>query len=193
VSEKTVVLEDRGSALFWAASVCGAPSESAPGPDETDPSPGTNQVGSAFGLHRKCLDSLRDRHERFELRDAWGRDIGRLLQNNSHLAGLRTFALESGQAQLGHTTYDYKRIDGAFGEVAAQTVTINDAGGRTIAGIVERRTARQLIGNDFYDYTLTFEYPPYEPMGILCLAVVLTEYFYRRTEHGGALRGIPGV
>jgi hypothetical protein len=90
----------------------------------------------------------RDRNERFELRDAWGRDIGRLLQNNGHLAGLRTFALESGQAQLGHTTYDY---------------------------------------------TLTFEYPPYEPMGILCLAVVLSEYFYRRTEHGGALRGIPGV
>lgn len=29
----------------------------------------------------------------------------------------------------------------------------------------------QLIGNDFYDYTLGFEYPPYEPVGSLCLVV----------------------
>jgi hypothetical protein len=136
----------------------------------------------------------RDRHERFELRDPWARDIGRLLQNNSYLAGLRTFAFESGQATLGYTTFDdYKPVDGGFGEIARHTVTINDAHGRTVAGITERRTTAQFLGNDFYDYTLTFEYPPYEPMGSLCLVVALAEYFHRRSEHGGTLRGIPGV
>jgi hypothetical protein len=72
-------------------------------------------------------------------------------------------------------------------------VTINDANGRPVAGIIQRRTTRQLIGNDFYDYTLTFAYPPYEPMGSLCLVVALAGYFHRRTARGGTLRGIPGV
>jgi hypothetical protein len=147
-----------------------------------------------FHVRRPRVRGWRDRHERFELRDPWGRDIGRLIQNNSYLAGLKTFALESGQATLGLTTFDdYKRVDGAFGENATHTVTINDANGRPVAGIIQRRTTRQLIGNDFYDYTLTFAYPPYEPMGSLCLVVALAGYFHRRTARGGTLRGIPGV
>jgi hypothetical protein len=72
-------------------------------------------------------------------------------------------------------------------------VTILDSGGRTVAGITQRQAAARLVGNDFYDHTLTLEYPPYEPMGSLCLAVVVSEYFYRRTEHGGTLRMIPGI
>ncbi len=121
-------------------------------------------------------------------------DIGRLLQNNSYLAGLKTFAFQSAEAQVGHTTFGHwKRADGAFGENATHTVTIKDINGRTVAGIIRRRTTRQLFGNDFYDYTLTFEYPPYEPMGSLCLAVVVAEYFHRRTDDGGGLRAIPGV
>jgi hypothetical protein len=72
-------------------------------------------------------------------------------------------------------------------------VTIKDINGRTVAGIIQLRTTRQLFGNNFYDYTLTFEYPPYEPMGSLCLAVAIAEYFHRRTDDGGGLRAIPGV
>ncbi|MGH3644654.1 MAG: hypothetical protein ACRDUX_37200 [Mycobacterium sp.] len=148
-----------------------------------------------FGyVRRPRVRGWSDRHERFELRDAWGRDLGRLLQNNGYLAGLRTFALQSGGAELGRTTFDdYKRVAGAFGENARQTVTILDANDRIVAGITERRTTHQLVGNDFYDYTLQFEYPPYEPLGSLCLVVALTEYFHRRTDQGGTLRGIPGV
>ncbi len=72
-------------------------------------------------------------------------------------------------------------------------MTIKDINGRSVAGIIQRRTTRQLFGNNFYDYTLTFEYPPYEPMGSLCLAVAIAEYFHRRTDDGGGLRAIPGV
>jgi hypothetical protein len=145
-------------------------------------------------VRRPRVRGWRDRHERFELRDPWGRDTGRLLQNNSHLATFRTFTLQTGDAELGRTTFaDYKPIDGHFGELAKHTVTIHDASGRPVAGITERRTTDQFLGNDFYDYMLTFQYPPYEPMGSLCLAVAISEYFYRRTGHGGTLRGIPGV
>ncbi|HYO03675.1 MAG TPA: hypothetical protein VET27_18110 [Mycobacterium sp.] len=55
------------------------------------------------------------------------------------------------------------------------------------------RTTRHLIGNDFHDYTLTFDHPPSEPMGSLCPVVGLAEYFHRRSDDGGTLRGIPGV
>ena len=107
---------------------------------------------------------------------------------------MRTFALQSGGTELGRTTFDdWQRVDGAFGESARRTVTILDVNDRVVAGITERRTTMQFIGNDFYDYTLTFEYPPYEPVGSLCLVVALTEYFHRRSEQGGTLRGIPGV
>ena len=85
-------------------------------------------------VRRPRVKGWADRHERFELRDAWGRDVGRLLQNNGYSSGLRTFALQSGGKELGRTTF----------------------------------TTVQVIGNDFYDYTLQFEYPPYEPVGILC-------------------------
>jgi hypothetical protein len=145
-------------------------------------------------IRRPRVRGWRDRHERFELRDPWGRDIGRLLQNNSYLAGLKTFALQSAEAQVGHTTFgDWKRADGAFGENATHTVTVKDNNGRTVAGIIQRRTTRQFFGNDFSDYTLTFEYPPYEPMGSLCLGVAIAEYFHRRADDGGGLRAIPGV
>lgn len=40
---------------------------------------------------------------------------------------------------------------------------------------------------------LTFDYPPHEPVGSFCLVVALTEYFHRRSDDGGTLRGIPGV
>jgi hypothetical protein len=76
---------------------------------------------------------------------------------------------------------------------ASHTVTIKDINGRTVAGIIQRQTTRQLFGNDFYEYTLTFEFPPYEPMGSLCLAVAIAENFHRRTDDGGGLRAIPGV
>ena len=129
-----------------------------------------------------------------ELRDAWGRDVGRLLQNNGYLSGLRTFALQSGGKDLGRTTFDdWQRVDGAFGENARRTVTILDVNDRVVAGITERRTTMQFIGNDFYDYTPEFEYPPYGPVGSMCLVAALAEYFHRRSEHGGMLRGIPGV
>ncbi|TQR84470.1 hypothetical protein D8S82_21525 [Mycobacterium hodleri] len=145
-------------------------------------------------VRRPRVKGWADRHERFELRDAWGRDVGRLLQNNGYLSGLRTFALQSGGKELGRTTLDdWQRVDGAFGENARRTVTILDVSDRVVAGITERRTTMQFIGNDFYDYTLEFEYPPYEPVGSLCLVVALAEFFHRRSEQGGMLRGVPGV
>jgi hypothetical protein len=136
---------------------------------------------------------VRDWRERFDVRDGGGRYIGRLIQNNSSQASIRTFSLESEQASLGCTTFEYKRIGGAFGKTATNTVTIHDSSGRPVAGITQRQAAARLAGNDFYDYMLTFAYSPYEPMGSLCLAVVVSEYFYRRIEHGGTLRTIPGV
>ncbi|GBE64073.1 hypothetical protein MFM001_05350 [Mycobacterium sp. MFM001] len=131
--------------------------------------------------------------QRFEVRDSSGRHIGSLVQNDSWRSFNRTFDLEAAQTVIGHTTFDYQRIDGARGEIAAQTVTIHDSTGRSVARIAQRRTTAFLFGNEFYDYTLTFDYAPPEPMGTLCFAVTLAEYFYRRTEHGGTLRGFPGV
>ncbi len=130
-------------------------------------------------VRRPRVRGWHDRHERFELRDAGGRDIGRLLQDNGYLAGVRTFSLQSGQAELGRTTF------------AGDTVTVGDAAGRTVATVSERPGPARLIGNDLYDYTLTFDYPPAETMGALCLVVALSGYFYRRTERGGSLRWIP--
>ena len=87
---------------------------------------------------------------------SWGRDVGRLLQNNGYLSGLRTFALQSGGKDLGRTTFDdWQRVDGAFGENARRTVTILDVNDRVVAGITERRTTMQFVGNDFYDGTRT--------------------------------------
>ena len=62
-------------------------------------------------------------------------------------------------------------VDGAFGENARRTVTILDVNDRVVAGITERRTTMQFVGNDFCDYTVEFEYPPYEPVGGLYLVV----------------------
>lgn len=144
-------------------------------------------------IRRPRVRGWRNWRERFEVYGPSGRYIGQLVQNNSYLATIRTFNLESNQAVIGHTTFDYKRIGGILGSMAAHTMTIRDASGRAVAGIAERQTTTYVLGKYFYDYTLTFEYPPYQPMGSLCLAAVFAEYFYRRTERGGALRAIPGV
>lgn len=79
---------------------------------------------------------------------------------------------------------DYKRVDGAFGENARQTATILDGNGRVVAGIVERRTTRHLIGDDICDYTLTFDHSPREPRGSQCLVVALADYFHGRSDDG---------
>lgn len=139
-------------------------------------------------LRRPRPQNWRSRHERFGVCDAGGRYTGRLLQNNSYTSGIRTFNLETPQGVLGYTTFEYKRIGPPFGDHTARTVTIHDANGGVVAGIVERRP----FLSDFYDYTLTFDYPPNEPMGTFCLAVAVAEYFYRRTMLGGTLRTFPG-
>lgn len=144
-------------------------------------------------IRRPRVRGWRSWRERIELYDPSGHYIGQLLQNNSYLATVRTFNLECDQAVIGHTTLDYKRIGSIVGSMAAHTVTIRDGSGRAVAGITQRQTTTYVVGNHFCDYTLTFEYPPYEPLGSLCLAVVFAEYFFRRTERGGTLRGIPGA
>jgi len=138
-----------------------------------------------LNISRPRVRGWRDWRERFELRDSSGQYVGRLLQNNSYLAALKTFALESGHAALGYTTFDYQRIGGAFGKTATRTVTIHDSTDRVAAQIKQRQ---QFRGSDFYDYMLTFDYPPTESMGDLCLTVAVTEYFYRRSTRGGPLR-----
>lgn len=140
-----------------------------------------------LSIRRPRIKGWSDRHQRFEVHNPGGVYIGRLLQNNSYLASFPNFTLEGVSAAVGTTTYDYKRIAGAFGQITAQTVTIRDNDDAPVAGIVQRRTGTRIF-NNFYDYTLTFIRPPYEPMGSLCLAVVFSEFFRQRTKHGGALR-----
>lgn len=127
-----------------------------------------------------------DWHEFFEIRDADNRDAGYLEQNNPHNAAVPTFNLLREDTVVGHTIHAHKRI--AHG--AAQRTVVHDHTGRAIATITEQRTNSFVIGNDFYDYTLTFHVAPGETMGRLCVAVMFTEHFYRRTRHGGTLRGI---
>lgn len=142
-----------------------------------------------LNISRPRVRGWRDWRERVELRDSGGRYVGCcLLQNNSYLAALKTFALETDQAALGYTTFDYKRIGGAFGKTATRTVTIHDSTDRITARLTQRQQNGRSRGSDFYDYMLTFDFPPTEPMGNLCLTVAVTEYFYRRTVRGGPLR-----
>jgi hypothetical protein len=61
------------------------------------------------------------------------------------------------------------------------------------AGGVQSGRVKTCVGLVPVVGALQFEYPPYEPLGRLCLVVALTEYFPRRTDSGGTLRGIPGV
>lgn len=116
--------------------------------------------------------------ERFEVRDGHGREIGLLQQNNSYHASHRHFAIEHVGRSLAYTKLTDKPLQ----------VIIYDHTDRVIARLVKKQCVSYFWGNDFYDYTLTFEYAPDEMLGYLCLVVGLAEYFYYRIENGGPMR-----